>query len=392
MKKVDIIHGGWLKAPNGASSVLRTLAESTSKFEEYGIQLSVYSMDLIVLKSFENIAAINQRKGLRYFIKKNANANSILAFISIYAIYLRHARKIVKYYFDQGLEESRILFIHDIFTCYYYLKYRSRRQKTVLVLHNNGDTFNMLRQYYPVLNKSRLYSILLYIERKVLSEVDKVLFVAENPKDTFVQLHPDIPIEKVGFVYNGILSKEMHICLEKHLGPLEICCVGSVSKRKGQDMIVEALVKMSPVQREKVHFTIVGDGTLRGELEKLCFEKGISKYIDFIGVSNQVENYLLRSDIFMLPSRDEGFPISILEAMRAGLPIISTNIAGIPEMVFSGINGIVISPCLEDIYDILCHIESYNWSAMGKLSYELYQQKFTLDSMIESYANILNAI
>ena len=78
MKKVDIIHGGWLKAPNGASSVLRTLAESTSKFEEYGIQLSVYSMDLIVLKSFENIAAINQRKGLRYFIKKNANANIIL--------------------------------------------------------------------------------------------------------------------------------------------------------------------------------------------------------------------------------------------------------------------------------------------------------------------------
>lgn len=66
----------------------------------------------------------------------------------------------------------------------------------------------------------------------------------------------------------------------------------------------------------------------------MCFEKGISKYIDFIGVSNQVENYLLRSDIFMLPSRDEGFPISILEAMRAGLPIISTNIAGIPEMVF----------------------------------------------------------
>ena len=94
----------------------------------------------------------------------------------------------------------------------------------------------------------------------------------------------------------------------------------------------------------------------------------------------------------MLPSRDEGVPISILEAMRAGLPIISTNIAGIPEMFFSCINGIVISPCLEDIYDILCHIESYNWSAMGKLSYELYQQKFTLDSMIESYANILNAI
>ena len=75
-------------------------------------------MDLIVLKSFENIAAINQRKGLRYFIKKNANANSILAFISIYAIYLRHAREIVKYYFDQGLRNREsclyMIFLHVI--------------------------------------------------------------------------------------------------------------------------------------------------------------------------------------------------------------------------------------------------------------------------------------
>lgn len=70
MKKVDIIHGGWLKAPNGASSVLRTLAESTSKFEEYGIQLSVYSMDLIVLKSFENIAAINHGKDYGTLLKR----------------------------------------------------------------------------------------------------------------------------------------------------------------------------------------------------------------------------------------------------------------------------------------------------------------------------------
>ena len=69
MKKVDIIHGGWLKAPNGASSVLRTLAESTSKFEEYGIQLSVYSMDLIVLKSCKNIMYKQDSRFLKPLIK-----------------------------------------------------------------------------------------------------------------------------------------------------------------------------------------------------------------------------------------------------------------------------------------------------------------------------------
>ncbi len=93
----------------------------------------------------------------------------------------------------------------------------------ILCLINQG----FIVYYYTL--KGRFY--LKWIRCCLLLRILKILFV---------QLHPDIPIEKVGFVYNGILSKEMHICPEKHLGPLEICCVGSVSKRKGQDMIVES--------------------------------------------------------------------------------------------------------------------------------------------------------
>lgn len=68
----------------------------------------------------------------------------------------------------------------------------------------------------------------------------------------------------------------------------------------------------------------------------------LSADIYFVGNSNQVNDYLTNSDAFILFSKDEGLPISIIEAMRCGLPIISTRIAGIPEMIVEGISGYLV--------------------------------------------------
>ena len=118
----------------------------------------------------------------------------------------------------------------------------------------------------------------------------------------------------------------------------------------------------------------------------------IEKYISFIGNSNKVTEYLLQSDIFILPSLDEGFPIAILEAMRASLPIVSTKVGGIPEMLENGVNGIFIDPSTKGVCDFISNINNYDWKAMGEKSYQIFLEKFTVKTMIDSYSSVMNQL
>lgn len=83
-------------------------------------------------------------------------------------------------------------------------------------------------------------------------------------------------------------------------------------------------------------------------------------------------------------SNNEGLPISIIEAMRTGLPVISTKISGIPELV--DINGILIDPNVEQLTTIFDHMDEYDWNVMGKRSRERWKKDFTFDRMKNSIA------
>jgi colanic acid/amylovoran biosynthesis glycosyltransferase len=86
---------------------------------------------------------------------------------------------------------------------------------------------------------------------------------------------------------------------------------------------------------------LVGDGELRGEIERLIQAAGLQNHVRLIGwqTSQQVRDWLQRSRAFVLPSFAEGLPVSIMEAFAAGRPVVSTYIAGTPELVRSGENG-----------------------------------------------------
>ena len=85
----------------------------------------------------------------------------------------------------------------------------------------------------------------------------------------------------------------------------------------------------------------------------------------------------VNSDLFILPSITEGFPIAILEAMRVGLPIVSTNVAGIPEMINDGDTGLIIEPSVDGVFGFLSNFEKYDWKKMGENSHDLFLEKFT---------------
>lgn len=120
--------------------------------------------------------------------------------------------------------------------------------------------------------------------------------------------------------------------------------LGEVGKRKGAyDIpgIVERVAKRVP----DAHFIIAGNGEVEAVSEILA-GKGLSSNVTFTGWigPDQKKSFLLRSRVYLLPSYNEGLPMSILEAMGFGLPIVSTYVGGIPELVMPGENGFLYQP------------------------------------------------
>lgn len=106
--------------------------------------------------------------------------------------------------------------------------------------------------------------------------------------------------------------------------------------------------------REKfknVELHLIGDGELRNDVEKYVVDKGLYENVKFLGVQNDVYDFLNNSDCFALTSDYEGVPITIIEAMGTGLPIISTNVGGLSDMLQNHVSGILVGLDANEIFD-----------------------------------------
>lgn len=122
---------------------------------------------------------------------------------------------------------------------------------------------------------------------------------------------------------------------------IKVGMVGQISRMKGHIFCLQALAKLKE-EGLNMEVFIVGDGAERVSLEKLCRDVGITAH--FPGNVLNVSKYYNQFDIFVHPSLSEGFGMVIVEAMSAGLPVIATNVGGIPEIITHGENGILVEP------------------------------------------------
>ena len=120
-------------------------------------------------------------------------------------------------------------------------------------------------------------------------------------------------------------------------GPL-ILCVARLVWFKGLHTLVSALPAIASAHPD-ARVLVVGDGELREELVRQARDMGVENTIVFVGERNDVPDLLRIADLFVLPSVSEGMPISILEAMANRLPVVATNVGGIPELVRDGETG-----------------------------------------------------
>src|SRR5262249_38646408 len=104
------------------------------------------------------------------------------------------------------------------------------------------------------------------------------------------------------------------------------------------------MARRATVNVPKAQFLIVGDGPRREPLEHLAQELGIYDCVHLLGSRADVPQILAASDVFALTSHNEANPVSILEAMSVGVPVVSTNVGSIREVIHDGRNGFLVEP------------------------------------------------
>jgi glycosyltransferase involved in cell wall biosynthesis len=119
--------------------------------------------------------------------------------------------------------------------------------------------------------------------------------------------------------------------------------VARLRPEKGHDTLLEAAVRIVEVFPD-VRLTIVGDGPLRADLEARVAGLGLEGRVRLAGHQEDVAAELREHDVFVLPSRSEAFPNSVIEAMATGLPVVASAVGGIPELVDHGRNGLLVPP------------------------------------------------
>lgn len=170
---------------------------------------------------------------------------------------------------------------------------------------------------------------------------DKLIAVSENSASKLRKIAPKNEIE---IIVNAINTKPFAFSInrfETREKIVRILFVGAMGKLKGETDLANA-IKLLIEEHPNLRVSFLGFG---GEnLEKYCAEIGIEKAVEFIGAVSLEERleFFEKADIFALPTYAEAMPMSVIEAMAAGLPMVSTNVGGIPELIDETEEGFLV--------------------------------------------------
>jgi len=190
----------------------------------------------------------------------------------------------------------------------------------------------------------------LLVEKVLLSEKTRkakfVIAVSEYNRQRLLHEAPTAEPSRIKTIHYGVDPDVFSPGGSRKVGgPFVLTAIGNLVWHKGHEYLIEAcrLLKANSVDYRCV---IVGDGPRRKELRSLILRYGIHREVAMVGAvqHEHIQRYLRESDLLVHPSVSEGIPVVLMEAMATGLPVIATNITGIPELVEDGQNGILVPP------------------------------------------------
>jgi glycosyltransferase involved in cell wall biosynthesis len=249
-----------------------------------------------------------------------------------------------------------------------------------VILHVHGAEFSLFYQKCGFFRKRWLTSI--------LGVCNCMVALSSQWKRDLQKISP---VSDIRVIYNPTILRDISFESDDvhKKNPVQFLFMGRIGKRKGVYDIVESMRK---VHSANVQVRLYGDGDM-DQLQKFVQEQGLDRCVKVCGwIDGSTKDATFRSaDVLLLPSYNEGLPISVLEAMAYGLPVLATDVGGIPEAVIEGQNGFLISPGQCDV--LAERIERLAGSLelrqkMGRNGYEIAATRFALPVIIQQLESL----
>jgi len=258
------------------------------------------------------------------------------------------------------------------------------KYKTIYTAHGWGFNLGM---------NSVVRFLVLLTEKYNAKYTDKYIAVSEFVKNLGLK-YKLANENKFEVVYNGIESK-VESQKSKVNDKINLIFVGRLSEPKRPEMVIDVISGFEKSIKEKIRFSIIGDGTKRNYLENLAKEKKVDVVFTGNLEHSDVMKELTKNDIFVFISAWEGFPYTILEAMSVGLPVIASNVGGVLEVVDNTVGRLVeneTGQIANALLELINHPELR--LKLGENGRKLVEDKFSLEKMLvkteEVYKEVLS--
>ena len=195
--------------------------------------------------------------------------------------------------------------------------------------------------------------------------------------------------EGVPMIYNGV---DLGKCLPKAdyslSQPAVLLHIGRFNEQKNHKGLLDAFAQILK-NHPDCCLNLIGDGELLEETKQYADTLGIREKVAFLGNQTNVYPFLQEADLFLLPSRFEGMPMTIIEAMGTGLPVVATAVGGVPDMLTNRESGMLVSCEPEAVADAVCALlESEQLRQTLGTAAKIKSEQFSAGYMAKAYSEV----
>ncbi|MDP2573133.1 glycosyltransferase family 4 protein [Vibrio penaeicida] len=240
---------------------------------------------------------------------------------------------------------------------------------------------------------SSTWGQLLYggIEKFLSLLCDRIICISKQDLK-FANNNLMISKKKTSLLYSGVKEPFSRNSLSE-ANVYNLLTVTRFQAPKDFNTLLEALNIIHKVRSDWV-LTVLGDGQDLEHYQRKTSELGLSNNIRFLGFKEKLVNFYRNSDLVILISKSEGLPLSLIEAMSHGKPILASNVGGVSELIEDGVTGYLVPPSdpyalSQTLFNALDQTRM-ELAALGDKSYVKYKEQFTFDEMISNLYEHLN--